>query len=236
MIRDCPSCPEMLVLQPATFTMGNNSGDRSERPAHRVSIKRPFAIGKHEVTTKQWKDCVKAGACSYNPDYTNASDNSPVRDISWSDAQEYVRWLSKITKQEYRLPTEAEWEYAARAGTSTRFWWGDSVGVGKADCKDCRGKWSREAPVDVDYYPPNPFGLHGTSGGVWEWVSDCWHKSYKGAPKDGSSWKKADCRENVIRGGAWRNDASYIHSTSRFKYDANVRYLLNGFRVAKTLN
>jgi len=234
-IRDCPSCPEMLVLPAGSFTMGDNRGDRSEKPAHKVSIKRPFAIGKYEVTTGQWNECVKAGACSYKAAKAGTAENSPVRDISWIDAQEYVRWLSQITKQEYRLPTEAEWEYAARANTTTRFWWGGKLGTGNANCKDCGGAWDRKSPAEVDDFPSNPFGLYGTSGGVWEWVSDCWYKSYNGAPKDGSSWVKPDCRENVIRGGSWRNDASYIHSASRFKYDSNVRYLLNGFRVAKTL-
>jgi formylglycine-generating enzyme required for sulfatase activity/uncharacterized caspase-like protein len=234
-VRDCPTCPEMLVLQPATFTMGNNHGDRSEKPAHTVSIKRPFAIGKYEVTTGQWNECVKAGGCSHKATKTGPTDNSPITDISWNDAQQYVRWLSQLTKQKYRLPSEAEWEYAARAGTQSRFWWGDEPGTGQANCKNCGGKWDRAAPAETDAFPPNPFGLYGTSGGVWEWVADCWHKSYQGAPKDGSSWNKSDCRENVIRGGAWRNDTSYIHTSSRFKYDSNVRYLLNGFRVAKTL-
>ncbi len=234
-VRDCPTCPEMIVLQPATFTMGDNHGDRSEKPAHKVTIKRPFAIGKYEVTTGQWNECVKAGGCNYKPVKAGPTDNSPIRDISWSDTREYVRWLSQITKQKYRLPTEAEWEYAARAGTRSRFWWGDKPGTGKANCKDCGGQWDRSAPAETDAYPANPFGLHGTSGGVWEWVTDCWHKSYKGAPKDGSGWSRSDCRENVIRGGAWRNDSSYVHSSSRFKYDSDVRYLLNGFRVAKTL-
>jgi formylglycine-generating enzyme required for sulfatase activity/uncharacterized caspase-like protein len=233
--RDCPACPEMLVLPAGTFTMGENRGDRSERPAHKVSIKRPFAIGKYEVTTGQWNECVKAGACGYKAANADPAENSPVRDISWNDAQEYVRWLSQTTKQEYRLPTEAEWEYSARANTQTRFWWGDKVGTGNANCKDCGGKWDRSAPAEVDAYPPNPFAVYGANGGVWEWVTDCWHKSYDGAPKDGSSWDKPDCRENVIRGGSWRNDASYIHSASRFKYDSTVRYLLHGFRVAKTL-
>jgi formylglycine-generating enzyme required for sulfatase activity len=233
-MRDCPACPEMLVLPAGSFTMGDNRGERSERPAHKVSIDRPFAIGKYEVTQGQWNECVKAGGCSYEG-ASGSSDKLPVGDISWNDAQEYVRWLSQITKQKYRLPTEAEWEYATRANTQTRFWWGSQIGIGNADCKDCGGDWDHKMPAAVDAYPANAFGMHGTSGGVWEWVSDCWHKSYTGAPKDGSSWDKADCRENVIRGGSWRNDSSYIHSASRFKYDSNVRYLLNGFRVAKTL-
>ena len=234
--RDCAVCPEMIVLPAGSFTMGSNSGDRSERPAHRVSISRPFAVGKYEVTLREWDQCLKAGACSHRPKKAGPSENSPVRDVSWSDTQEYVQWLSKITGQKYRLPTEAEWEYAARAGTRTRFWWGDDVRHSQANCEGCGGNWNHDAPADVDSLPANPFGLHGTSGGVWEWVSDCWHKSYDGAPTDGSSWDSPDCRQYVIRGGSWRNDATYLHSASRFRYDKNVRYLLNGFRVAKTID
>jgi len=234
-LHDCPSCPVLLALPAGSFTMGENRGDRSEKPAHKVSIRQAFAIGKYEVTVAQWNECVDAGACSFKPELDNPKDNSPVRDISWSDAQEYVKWLSKVTGKSYRLPTEAEWEYAARGGTETRFWWGNKVGVGHADCKQCGGQWNKTAPAVTDAFPANPFGLHATSGGVWEWVADCWHKTYKGAPKDGAAWRKSDCRENVIRGGAWRNDASYVHSASRFKYDTHVRYLMNGFRVARTL-
>ena len=234
-IQDCPSCPEMLALPAGSFTMGDNRGDRSEKPAHKVAVRKAFAIGRTEVTFGQWKECHKAGACSYLPDL-DADDDSPVRDISWNDAREYTGWLSKLTNKPYRLPTEAEWEYAARAASATRFWWGNKVGKGHADCKNCGGeKWNRKIPRNVTTYPANPFGLYSTSGGVWEWVADCWHKSYQGAPKDGSAWNKADCRENVIRGGAWRNDSTYVHSASRFKYDSNVRYLLNGFRVARSL-
>jgi formylglycine-generating enzyme required for sulfatase activity len=234
-LQDCTSCPVLLTLPAGNFTMGSSQGDRSEKPAHKVSITKPFAIGKYEVTVAQWSACFKAGACRHNPDLDNAEENSPVRDVSWSDAQDYVTWLSKITGKPYRLPTEAEWEYAARGGTGTRFWWGDKIGVNQADCKNCGGKWNKATPAVVDAFPANPFGLYGTSGGVWEWVADCWHKTYQGAPKDGAAWSSSDCRENVIRGGAWRNDASYVHSASRFKYDTYVRYLMNGFRVARTL-
>ena len=233
--RDCPTCPVMISLPAGSYTMGSSPGDPSERPPHKVSITRSFAIGMYEVTAEQWSECVKAGACSYKPNISGVLDKTAARDLSWSDAQQYVKWLSKITGKAYRLPTEAEWEYAARAGTDRRFWWGDTAGAGKADCKGCGGKWSDEAPADIDAFPANPFGLYGMNGGVWEWVTDCWHKSYNGAPADGSAWDNGDCRERVIRGGSWRNDTSYAHSASRFKYDADVRYLLNGFRVAKTL-
>lgn len=231
---DCPQCPVMVALPMGSFTMGYNRGDRSERPEHKVTIKQPFAIGKYEVTTSQWQACVDAGKCSAKPD-TGPTPNSPVRDVSWSDAQQYVRWLSQITQQPYRLPSEAEWEYAARAGSQTRYWWGEQLGSGRANCKDCGGEWDQTAPADVGAFPANPFGLHGMSGGVWEWVSDCWNRDHSGAPDDGSSRDRADCREHVIRGGSWRNDSSYVHSASRFKYDTNVRYVLNGFRVAKSL-
>ncbi len=234
-IKDCSDCPELVVLQPGTFIMGDNEGDRSERPAHRVSIGKAFAIGKYELTMAQWNACVQAKACEALPQTAGLPDKAPAMNLSWNDAQQYVHWLSERTKQDYRLPTEAEWEYAARAGTHSRYWWGSKMEAGKANCKDCGGAWSQDAPADVDALPSNPFGIYGTSGGVWEWVQDCWHKSYRGAPADGSAWTRADCRENVIRGGSWRNDQSYSTSSSRFTYDTTVRFIANGFRVAKTL-
>ncbi len=234
-VSDCDNCPEMVVLQPGSFGMGDNHGDRSERPAHRVTITKPYAIGKYEITQGQWNACVQAEACKAIANHVSTSDKSPATDISWTDAQHYVRWLSGVTGQKYRLPTEAEWEYATRAGTGSRYWWGEKMEPGKADCKGCGGDWSEAAPANVDAFPSNPFGIYGMNGGVWEWVEDCWHKSYDGAPSDGSAWTAYDCRENVIRGGSWRNDSTYAHSASRFTYDTTVRYLLNGFRVAKTL-
>ncbi len=234
-IKDCSDCPELVVLQPGSFIMGDDGGDRSERPAHRVRIGKAFAIGKYEVTMAQWNACVRAKACEALPQTESLSDKAPAINVSWNDAEQYVQWLSKHTGQDYRLPTEAEWEYAARAGTQSRYWWGGKMESGKANCKDCGGAWSQEAPVNVDALPPNAFGIYGTSGGVWEWVQDCWHKSYRGAPTHGSAWTRAGCRENVIRGGSWRNDQSYSTSSSRFTYDSTVRFIANGFRVAKTL-
>jgi formylglycine-generating enzyme required for sulfatase activity len=234
-VSDCDNCPEMVVLQPGSLVMGDNRGDRSERPAHRVTITKPFAIGKYEITLAQWNACVQAEACKAITSSAGLPDKSPAKDISWTDAQRYVQWLSKLTGRNYRLPTEAEWEYAARAGTGSRYWWGETMAPGKADCKGCGGDWSNDAPADVDAFPANPFGLYGMNGGVWEWVEDCWHKDYAGAPTDGSAWTSSDCRENVIRGGSWRNDSTYAHSASRFTYDTAVRYILNGLRVAKTL-
>lgn len=233
--KDCPDCPEMVAISPGSFTMGDDKGDRSEKPAHHVTITKPYALGKYEVTVGEWKACVKADACKKVSDEIMSSDNVPVRDVSWGDASHYVAWLSKITGKKYRLPTEAEWEYATRAGTKTRYWWGDQIEPGKAYCKDCGGTWDQMLPAAVGSFEPNPFGLYDMNGNVWEWVNDCWHRNYEGAPRDGSSWDDNNCTVRVIRSGSWRNDKTYVHSASRFKYDAYVRYLLNGFRVAKSL-
>lgn len=231
-VKDCSSCPVLVSLPHGSFTMGSNSGDPSEKPAHQVSISKPFAIGKYEVTVEQWDACVDGGGCQKTSDGSRAK-NSPARDVSWDDAQQYVKWLSKTTGKAYRLPTEAEWEYAARGGTSTRYWWGEQMRTGMANCKDCGEPWQKEAPAAVGSFAANPFGLHDVSGSVWEWVADCWHNSYKGAPADGKAWDEPNCRTRVIRGGSWRDGASYMPSSTRFKYDASVRYSQNGFRVVR---
>jgi formylglycine-generating enzyme required for sulfatase activity len=234
--KDCPTCPEMVAISPGQFVMGDNRGDRSERPAHRVRLSKPFAIGRYEVTVGQWSECVKAGDCKTVSANIRTSDDAPIRDVSWDDAHDYVRWLSKLTGQPYRLPTEAEWEYTARAGSSTTYWWGNKMVPGKANCKDCGGQWDQKLPAEIGSYEPNPFGVYDMNGNVWEWVRDCWHRNYSGAPDDGSSWDEPGCTVKVIRGGSWRNDKTYVHSASRFKYDNYVRYLLNGFRVAKSMD
>jgi formylglycine-generating enzyme required for sulfatase activity len=232
--RDCAECPEMVFIAPDSYKMGDRHGDKSEQPVHKVTLTQPFAIGKYEVTVNEWKACVNDKGCTYLPKTTGMEEDHPVRDISWTDAQQYVKWLSKKTGERYRLPTEAEWEFAARGGTLTRFWWGDQFELNKVNCKNCGGVWDRELPSKVGRYAPNPFGLYDMNGGVWEWVDDCWHKSYHGAPRDGSSWGKKNCRVRVLRGGSWRNDRSYMYSACRFRYDADVRFIANGFRVVKT--
>ncbi|QDZ28048.1 formylglycine-generating enzyme family protein [Noviherbaspirillum sp. UKPF54] len=231
--KDCATCPDLVVLPAGAFTMGSNSSDPSEKPAHRVTLGKPFAIGKYEVTVDQWNACVTAGACPQVGGDAGRPGNTPVRDVSWDDAQQYLKWLGKQTGKAYRLPTEAEWEYAARGGTTSKFWWGEQMRKGMANCKGCGEPWQQDGPAPVGSFAANPFGLHDVNGSVWEWVSDCWHNTYKGAPADGSSWEEANCRVRVIRGGSWREDASYMLSTTRFKYDASVRHSQNGFRVAR---
>jgi formylglycine-generating enzyme required for sulfatase activity len=234
-VKDCDACPLMVALSPVPFTMGSNSSDPSERPAHKVALHTPFAIGKYEVTVDQWRRCIKANVCPTVPLPDDAPGNVPMRDVSWDEAQLYVKWLSTVSGRPYRLPTEAEWEYAARGGTTTRYWWGDQMKGGNSSCKDCGQPWKLDGPPPGGSFPANPFGLHDMNGSVWEWVQDCWHSSYKGAPADGSAWAEPQCQARVIRGGSWREDGSYMLSTTRFKYDASVRQSQNGLRVARTI-
>lgn len=234
-IHDCPACPLLIAVTPGSFSMGNDKDDVSERPAHRVTIGHAYALAKYPVTVAQWNACADAGACSRLPTDSNPAKNAPARDLSWDDAQQYVKWLSKISGRPYRLPTEAEWEYAARGGTDTRYWWGNEMRKGTANCKDCGPPWGAKAPADVGSFPANPFGFFDMAGGVWEWVSDCWHNSYKGAPNDGSSWDEPNCQTRVVRGGSWRDGADYMLTATRFKYDSSVRYNANGFRVARDM-
>jgi formylglycine-generating enzyme required for sulfatase activity len=234
-VKDCDACPLMVALSPGPFTMGSNGSDPSERPAHKVALRTPFAIGKFEVTVGEWGQCVKASVCPNVPSAANAADKLPMRDVSWDEAQLYLKWLSTVSRRPYRLPTEAEWEYAARGGTTTRYWWGERMKGGNASCQGCGEPWKADAPPPVGSFVANPFGLADMNGSVWEWVQDCWHSSYKGAPADGSAWADASCQSRVIRGGSWREDGSYMLSTTRFKYDASVRQSQNGFRVARAL-
>ena len=156
----------------------------------------------------------------------------PVTNVSWVDAKQFVTWLAQATHKNYRLPTEAEWEYAARGGTQTKFWWGDQFHPGMASCKHCSEGSVDEQLMKVGSFQPNRFGLYDMGGTVDQWVEDCWHKNYQGAPLDGSAWSDGDCTSHVIRSGSWRNDASYVRPANRDHYDTGVRYQTHGFRVA----
>jgi formylglycine-generating enzyme required for sulfatase activity len=234
-MKDCDVCPVMVALSPRPFTMGSNNSDPSERPAHKVALHAPFAIGKYEVTVGQWNQCVRASVCPAMPSLGNVPDNLPMRDISWDEAQLYLKWLGTVSGKPYRLPTEAEWEYAARGGTATRYWWGNEMKGGNSSCEGCGEPWNAERPPPAGSFRANPFGLNDMNGSVWEWVQDCWHSTYKGAPADGSAWVDGSCQARVIRGGSWRENGSYMLSTTRFKYDASVRQSQNGFRAARSL-
>ena len=219
--------PETLPIRGGTFAMGSND-ENSEKPVHQVTIK-PFAIGKFPVSIQEWNACATAKACGF---VASGKDDAPVTNVSWTDAKQYVAWLAQTTGKPYRLPTEAEWEYAARGGTQTKYWWGDQFQPGAANCKNCTDIAATEQPIKVGSLKPNPFGLYDMGGGVDQWVEDCWHRNYQGAPADGSAWVESQCPSHVMRSGSWRTDASYVRPSNRDSYDTNVRYPTHGFRVA----
>ena len=219
--------PEMKTIGGGSFTMGSND-DATEKPTHQVAIK-PFAISQFPISVRDWNECAAAKACAFA---ATGKDDAPVTNVSWSDAKQFVAWLAGATRKAYRLPSEAEWEYAARGGTQTKYWWGDQFQSGMANCKNCNDVAAAEQPIKVGSFKPNPFGLYDMGGGVDQWVEDCWHKSYQGAPADGSAWVEGDCASHVIRSGSWRNDARYVRPSNRDSYDTNVRYPTHGFRVA----
>ncbi|MDJ0945906.1 MAG: SUMF1/EgtB/PvdO family nonheme iron enzyme [Kiloniellales bacterium] len=231
---DCDGCPRMITLPPGSFIMGSNEGDIAERPERHVTLAKVFAIGKYEVSVAEWMLCVNDGGCSFSPKAVARPEMTPVRNISWQDAQQYVQWLSTKTGKPYRLPSEAEWEYAARAGSQSGYWWGGQPEPGKADCKDCGSEWSRKRPAGMGRFEANPFGLHDMNGGVAEWTADCWFRTYKNAPKDGTPRIEDGCEERVLRGGSWRDTADAIKATSRQGSEENLPYVVNGFRIARS--
>jgi len=219
--------PEMISLRGGSFAMGSNE-DVSEKPVRQVTVK-PFAMGKFPVSVQEWNACAAAKACGFT---ATGKDDAPVANVSWSDAKQYAAWLAETTRKPYRLPSEAEWEYAARGGTQTRYWWGDQFQPGMVNCKNCSDIPANDQPVKVGSLKPNPFGLFDMGGSVDQWVEDCWHKNYQGAPTDGSAWIENECSSHVIRSGSWRKDQNYARTSNRGSYDTNVRYPTHGFRVA----
>jgi formylglycine-generating enzyme required for sulfatase activity len=233
-IRDCPECGELVVVRPGSFDMGSGAFE-IEKPVHRVTIAKPFAIGRKEVTFDEWDACVTAGVCKHRPDDRGwGRGDRPAINVSWDDAQVYVKWLSERTGYKYRLPTEAEWEYAARGGTTTNFWWGRDPGTQQANCRDCKSGGPLQT-FPAASFPPNPYGLFDTAGNAAEWVEDCWNDNYRGAPADGSAWLTGNCRQRVLRGGSFDSQSRYLRSMSRFRYDSDVRYYANGFRVVREM-
>ena len=233
------SGPEMVVIPAGSFEMGCVSGVRcrdNEFPVHSVTIPAPFAVGKYEVTFSEWDACVESGGCGHVPnDEGWGRDNRPVVGVSWEDAQEYVAWLSGETGFEYRLLSESEWEYAARAGTGTAYSWGNEIGRNRANCGGCSSPWELGGTAPVGSFAANAFGLHDMHGNVWEWVEDCWNESYVGAPSDGSAWLRGDCSERAFRGGSWGFGPSALRSAVRFSIGTGFRNNDLGFRVARTL-
>ena len=253
--RDCGECPWMVVVPAGEYMMGSPAGeegrDDDEGPRHRVKIREALAVGKYEVTFEEWDACVDGGGCGgYRPDDEGwGRGRRPVVNVNWEDAKAYLEWLREKTGKMYRLLSEAEWEYATRAKTGTRYSWGDEVGNNQANCEGCGSRWDNEKTAPVGSFEANGFGLHDVHGNVWEWVEDCWHDNYEGAPTDGSAWTNEEGCGRVRRGGSWTVKPRDLRSAARVFFprtdslslamlsagDAYVSYS-SGFRVARTLS
>ena len=237
--QDCADCPPMVVVPAGKFEMGSppGQGDRTGREYHQhaVTIAAPFAVSKFEVTFAEWDVCATYGPCAPEIAAKWGRGRQPVINITWEDAKAYAAWLSSITGRPYRLLTEAEYEYAARAGTQTAYPWGDSIGVGNAQCGECDPQSDADGPATVGSFPLNQFGLGDMLGNVYEWVEDCFHGDYDGAPADGSAWSSPGCPRRVVRGGSWLSRAFDLRSAARDWTNVGDRRDDLGFRVARTL-
>jgi formylglycine-generating enzyme required for sulfatase activity len=231
--RDAPFAPELVVIPAGEFWMGAPEQEEDRRdeegPQHRVTIGRRFAIGRYPVISAQYD-------LSRESNRWHNSNEVPVTDVSWHDAQDYVAWISQATGQAYRLPSEAEWEYACRAGTTSQYSFGATITPHDANYDDSGLRRMSE----VGAYPPNPWGLYDMHGNVFEWVEDDWHENYRGAPTNGSAWRDAKASANsrlcILRGGSWSSASRLCRSACRSTLDVGGRSHLVGFRVARTLS
>jgi formylglycine-generating enzyme required for sulfatase activity len=265
---DCPTMVGIPAGRFAMGSPASETGRfDAEGPQHYVTVK-AFALGKYDVTTEEFLRFLRAtgyqpapcnpilnetwrspGHGLAYPPYDVIPPRWPAVCLDWKDANAYIAWLNAKVHRErpsisnrvgpYRLPSEAEWEFAARAGTVTARWWGDALGNGRANCNGCGSKWDYSELSSVDTFSPNAFGLYGMLGNAWQWTADCWHPSYVGAPTDGRAWRSGDCSKHVVRGGSWDNVPIFVRSAVRTgamndgkDYDYST---LTGFRLARDL-
>jgi formylglycine-generating enzyme required for sulfatase activity len=250
--KECAQCPEMVVIPAGEFIMGapvdEQGSTPDERPQHKVTISKPFAVSRFPVTFTEWDACVAARGCQYLPsDHGWGRAEQPVLDLAWQDAREYAYWLSRATGKSYRLMSEAEREYVTRAGSKTAYWWGDSfipdransqrrpTGPSIADGSDTHIPRVPTRPLPVDRLEPNPWGLYQVHGNVYDWVEDCWHETYDGAPTDGSAWTAGNCSRHVLRGGAFSRNPRTLRSAARLWFGDGNRMTYMSVRIARTL-
>jgi formylglycine-generating enzyme required for sulfatase activity/class 3 adenylate cyclase len=258
--KECTHCPQMIVLPAGRFTMGSPTEEpgrkADEGPQHDVAIASPFAVGTFGVTRDEFaafvtdtgyetgSKCIiwlgpsgseKEGFSWRNPGFGQTGSH-PVVCVSWSDAQSYVNWLNKKTAKHYHLLSESEWEYAARAGSTTTYYWGDEIGKNNASCSGCGSQWDNNGTAPVGSFKANAFGLYDMAGNVWAWTEDCHHDGYTGAPADGSPWTSGDCSLRGLRGGSWNWNPVGLRSAKRLGLDAGRRAYDLGFRVGRTLH
>ena len=246
-LRDCEACPQLVVVPSGSFMMGSPDSEwgrfNNESPQRRVTITEPFAVGVYEVTFGEWDACVSEGGCNgYQPHGEGwGRGGRPVINVSWDDARSYVTWLSQRTGERYRLLSESEWEYVARAGTMEPFHTGATISADQANYDSSytygsgqKGRY-RGRTVQVGTFSPNAFGLHEVHGNVWEWTQDCWNEDYTGAPTDSRAWETGECEQRVLRGGSWGDVPWLLRSADRGKNDSGIRDPKIGFRIARTL-
>jgi len=238
--KECAKdCPEMIVIPAGSFMMGSRATEKGhqsrEEPQHIVTITKPFAVSKFALTFNDWDACAAFGDCDPHIDDGGfGRGRLPVINVTWYDAQKYVAWLSQMTGKRYRLLSESEYEYAARAGTQSAYPWGEDIGTGNANCEGCGSQWDNK-PAPVGTFAANQFGLCDMVGNVWEWVEDCWHTNYDGAPADGSPWLEGgNCTLRVDRGSSWGYPES-PRSALRDRDATGNHDAIVGFRVGRTL-
>lgn len=229
--------PKMIQIPAGQFFMGTKplyggGTELNEQPYHQVSIK-SFFIASYETTFEEYERFAHANNYPLPDDAGFGRDNRPVININWQEAQQYVEWLSKETGFKYYLPSEAQWEYAARSGTITRYWWGNTIKHGQAVCFACGTSWDSLSTAPVGSLTANAFGIYDTAGNVMEWLQDCYNENYTGAPNDGSPWLTGDCNQRLVRGGAFNKPMSSTRSSARFRLPVESRFNTLGFRVAR---
>ena len=247
-LRDCETCPQLVVVPLGSFMMGSPDSEwgrfNNEGPQRRVTIAEPFAVSVYEVTFGEWDACVNEGGCNgYQPHGEGwGRGGRPVINVSWDDARAYVKWLSQRTGKRYRLLSESEWEYVARAGTMEPFHTGATISADQANYDSSytyvsgqKGRY-RGRTVQVGTFSPNAFGLHEVHGNVWEWTQDCWNEDYTGAPTDNRAWETGECEQRVLRGGSWGDVPWLLRSADRGKNEPGIRGPKIGFRIARTLS
>ncbi len=240
-LRDGRAGPEMVKIPTGEFSMGDiwKTGAPDELPVHKVYIHKPFGIGLYETTFAEYDHFAEATGRPLPDDAGWGRGKRPVINVSWEDALAYADWLSTNTGKSYRLPSEAEWEYASRAGVASRYWWGDEAELSYANCDGCGSRWDGRQTASVGSLEPNPFGLYDIAGNVWEWVQDCWHKNFNGAPVDGRAWEEArdsECSVRVLRGGSWNYPTRFVRSSNRDWNWPDTRHNFIGFRLARDMD
>jgi formylglycine-generating enzyme required for sulfatase activity len=229
--------PRLIALGGGAFSRGDlqGDGDGDEQPPVKVQLA-PFAIGIYEVTFDEYDQFCEDTGYPKPDDQAWGRGSRPVVNVSWEDAKAYLEWLSRRTEQRYRLPTDAEWEYAARAGTSSRYWWGNEPAPYRANCAECSSLWDGEKSAPVGRFLPNPFGLHDTAGNVFEWVEDCWVDNFSELSLDGKVPDQTACGKRVIRGGAWSFPVKEVRSANRWRDFPSRSSDDTGFRVVRELD